>query len=156
MPSHEDKLRWTELAKKANLNLSKYVISVFENAIANDTEAKPRGQLVKELGSLRNDIKNLREDLKQKGIVIEKYEAELKHYRNEAFLKPDFQGIREYNHELLAILKRDVTVDSYKLLEELGINPSNSKLVKAVSRQLEDLEAYGLVTSMPHGWRWQG
>jgi hypothetical protein len=53
-------------------------------------------------------------------------------------------------------LKRDVTVDSYKLLEELGINPSNSKLVKAVSRQLEDLEAYGLVTSMPHGWRWQG
>jgi hypothetical protein len=54
MHSHEDKLRWSEMAKKANLNLSKYVISVFENAIANDTEAKPRGQLVKELGSLRN------------------------------------------------------------------------------------------------------
>jgi len=55
MPSHEDKLRWTELAEKADLNLSKYVISVFENAIANDTEAKPRGQLVKELGSLRHE-----------------------------------------------------------------------------------------------------
>jgi hypothetical protein len=77
MASHEDKLRWSELAKKANLNLSKYAISVFENAIANDTEAKPRGQLVKELGSLRNEIKNLREDLKQKSIVIEKYEADV-------------------------------------------------------------------------------
>lgn len=79
--------------------------------------------MVKELGSFRNEIKNLREDLKQKNIVIETYEAELKHYRNEAFLKPDFQGIREYNHELLAILKRDVAVDSDRLLEGLGIKP---------------------------------
>lgn len=156
MPSHEDKLRWAGLAKKANINLSKYVISVFENAIANEAEAKPRGQIVKELSSLRTELKNARENLKQKNIVIEKYEAELKHYRNEAFLKADFQGTREYNQELLAILKKNGTVDNYKLLEDLSIDPKEPELVKAVSKQLEDLEAYGLIVSIPHGWRWIG
>ena len=53
-------------------------------------------------------------------------------------------------------MKRGGTLDSYKLLEALGIDPKDSELVKAISRQLEDLEAYGVVAPTPKGWRWIG
>jgi hypothetical protein len=87
---------------------------------------------------------------------LEKYENELKRYRNQAFVEDKFEGARKYNRELIAILKRGVTIDSYKLLEELGIDPNDTDLVKAISTQLEDLEKYGLVTSTQRGWRWMG
>ena len=75
-----------------------------------------------ELEKMKRENKDLRDDLKQKKIVLEKYENELKRYRSEAFLVDAFQGVREYNREIIAILKRSGVVDSYKLLEELGIN----------------------------------
>jgi hypothetical protein len=156
LPSAEDKARWEKLAEEAKVPLSKFVIEVFENALAEESDFKPRGELVKEVGRLRSENKDLRDDLKQKKIVLEKYEKELKRYRSEAFLEDKFVGVRKYNKEIVAILKRGTAVDSYRLLEELGINPNDSDLVKAVSRQLEDLEAYGMVTSTPRGWRWVG
>jgi len=154
LPSAQDKARWEKLAEEAKIPLSKYVIEVFESALAEESDFKPRGELVKEVGTLRSENKELRDDLKQKKIVLEKYENELKRYRSEAFVDDQFEGARKYNKEIIAILKHGVTVDSYKLLGELGIDPKDSDLVKAVSRQLEDLEAYGLIASTPRGWRW--
>jgi hypothetical protein len=154
LPSAEDKARWEKLAKEAKVPLSKFVIEVFEGALAEESDFKPRGELVKEIGQLRSQNKELRDDLKQKKIVLEKYENELKRYRSEAFLDDRFEGTRRYNQQILQILKRGVTVDSYRLLEELGIDPKDSDLVNAISRQLEDLEGYGLITNTSRGWRW--
>jgi hypothetical protein len=154
LPSAEDKARWEKLAKEAKVPLSKFVIEVFESALAEESDFKPRGELVKEIGQLRGENKELRDDLKQKKIVLEKYENELKRYRSEAFLDDCFEGTRKYNQQILQILKRGVTVDSYGLLEELGIDPKDSDLINAVSRQLEDLEGYGLITNTSRGWRW--
>jgi hypothetical protein len=154
LPSAEDKARWEKLAKEAKVPLSKFVIEVFESALAEESDFKPRGELVKEIGRLRIENKELRDDLKQKKIVLEKYENELKRYRSEAFLDDRFEGTRKHNQQILQILKRGVTVDSYGLLEELGIDPKDSDLVNAVSRQLEDLEGYGLITNTSRGWRW--
>jgi hypothetical protein len=47
-------------------------------------------------------------------------------------------------------------MDSYGILEALGIDLKDSELVKAISRQLEDLEDYGLIASTPRGWKWIG
>jgi len=47
-------------------------------------------------------------------------------------------------------------MDSYKLLSELGIDPGEAELVKAVSRQLEELEGFGLISSTQRGWKWIG
>ena len=41
-------------------------------------------------------------------------------------------------------MKKRGVVDSDELLNELDIDPGESDLVKAVSRQLESLESYGL------------
>jgi len=156
LPSAADKARWESLAKEADVPLSKFVIEVVEGALAEESDLKPRGELVKEIGKLRSENKELRDDLNQKKIVLEKYENELKRYRNQAFLENKFEGTRKYSKDLLSILKRGITVDSYKLLEELGIDPSDTEVVKAISNQLEDLESYGLVTSTKRGWRYQG
>jgi len=156
LPSAEDKARWDKLAKDAGLPLSKFVIAVFENALAEESDFKPRGELVKEIGKLRSENKELREDIWQKKIVMEKYENELKRYRSEAFLEDQFEGVRKYSKPIIDILKRGATVDSYKLLEELGIDLKDTDLVSAVSTQLEELESYGLVTNTSRGWRWTG
>jgi hypothetical protein len=156
LPSTEDKARWEKLAQEAGVPLSKFVIEVFESTLAEESDFKPRGQLVKEIGKLRSENKLLRDDLNQKKIVLEKYETELKRYRSQAFVENKFEGIREYSRELIAVLKQGIVLDSYKLLEELGIDPNDSQLVKALSQQLEELEAFGLVTSTQRGWRWAG
>lgn len=95
LPSAEDKARWDRLAIEAGMPLSKFVIEVFESALAEGSEFKPRGELVKEIGKLRSENKELRDDLKQKKIVLEKYETELKRYRSEAFLEDRFEGTRK-------------------------------------------------------------
>jgi hypothetical protein len=45
-------------------------------------------------------------------------------------------------------------VDNYRLLEDLGIDPRESDLVKAVSMQLEELEGYSMIKQEGKGWRW--
>ena len=52
------------------------------------------------------------------------------------------------------ILKRESPVDSYKLLEELDIDPRDSDLFKTISRQLDESKVYGLVSSTQRGWKW--
>lgn len=156
LPSAEDKARWDKLAQDAGLPLSKFVIEVFESALEENSDFKPRGELVKEIGKLRSENKELRDDVKQKKIVLEEYGKELKRYRSEAFLDDRFSGVRKYSKRIIDILKRGVTVDSYKLLEDLGIDIKDAELVRAVSSQLEELESYGLVTNTSRGWRWVG
>lgn len=156
LPTAEDKQRWQSLADEAGVPLSKFVIEVVENALTEESDFKPRGELVKEMGKLRVEMKELRDDLKQKKIVMEKYENDLKRYRSEAFIQDKFEGVRKHNKEIIAILKRSGVIESYRLLEELGIDPKETDLVKAISNQLEDLEGYGLVSSTQRGWRWIG
>jgi hypothetical protein len=156
LPTAEDKQRWQSLADEAGVPLSKFVIEVVENALTEESDFKPRGELIKEIGKLRVENKELRDDLKQKEIVVEKYENDLKRYRSEAFIQDKFEGARKHNREIIAILKRSGVIDSYRLLEALGIDPKETDLVKAVSNQLEDLEGYGLVSSTQRGWRWIG
>ena len=98
----------------------------------------------------------MRDDLRQKEIVLERYESELKRYRAQPFQEEDYRGMRRYSKELVEILKARGQVDSYRLLEELGIDPRESDLVKAVTSQLEELEAYGMVKTDGRTWKWIG
>jgi hypothetical protein len=156
LPTAEDKQRWQSLADEAGVPLSRFVIELVENALVEESDFKPRGELVKEIGKLRAENRELRDDLKQKKIVLEKYENELKRYRNEAFVEEKFEGVRKYNKEIIAILKHSGVVESYRLLEELGIDPKETDLVRAVSKQLEELESYGMISSTQRGWKWIG
>jgi len=134
--------------------LSKFIIGIVDGVLDESEEYKPRREVVREMEALKAENKTLRDDLRQKIIVLEKYENELKRYRSQAFLGEDYQGMRRYSKELVEILKSGGLVDSYRLLEDLGIDPRESDLVKAVSMQLEELEGYGMIKPEGKGWRW--
>jgi len=155
LPSQADKARWEKLAEDAKTPLSKFIIEIVESALSEDAVLKPRGELMKEISGLAQENKELRDELRLKNVVIDRYEDELKRYRSAAFLDSDFDGVRKHQKELVDLLKKGGTYDSYRILEALGIKPTDSDLVKAVSSQLEDLEAYGMIESTSKGWKWK-
>lgn len=155
LPSKADKDRWEKLAAQAQTPLSKFIIEIVERTLAEE-EFRPRRELTRELDEMRKEIKALRDDVRQKSIVIERYESELKRLRSEFFVDISFEGSRKYSRELIEILKNKGSIDSSKLLEYLDIDPMDSDLVKAVSNQLEAFESYGLIETTPKGWRWRG
>jgi len=156
LPSKADKERWQALAEKAKTPLSTFCISIIEERLAEDQEFQPRGRLLKDAETLKAENKTLRDDLRQKEIVLERYEDQLKRYRAQPFQEEDYKGMRRYSSELVEVLKKRGSVDSYRLLEALGIDPRESELVKAVSKQLEELEGYKLVKTDGRSWRWIG
>jgi hypothetical protein len=151
--SKADKERWQAKAEAAKSPLSTFCISIIEERLAEE-EFKPRRELDKENEALNAEIRALRDDLRQKDIVIERYEADLKKYRSQSFLNEDYAGARRYSKELVDLLKSRGQADSYKILEALGIDPRESELVKAVSKQLEELEGYGFIKAEGRTWKW--
>ena len=143
-----------KLAKKARTPLSKFIIGIVDSVIDEDKEFKPWREVVREIETLKTENKALRDDIRQKIIVPDKYESELKRYRSQAFLGEDYQGVRRYSKELVEILKSRGFVDNYGLMEDPGIDPRESDLVKAVSMQLEELEGYSMIKPEGKGWRW--
>jgi predicted transcriptional regulator len=156
LPSKADKERWQALADKAQTPLSTFCISIIEERLAEEGEFKPRREMTREMEILKIEVKELRDDLRQKDIVLDRYEAELKRYRAQPFQEVDYKGMRRYSKELVEFLKARGHADSYKILEALRIDPRESELVKAVSRQLEELEAYGMIKAERRTWRWIG
>ncbi len=104
--------------------------------------------------ALKTENKALRDDLRQKEIVLQRYEAELRRYRSQPFQADQFEGVRNYSKELVDILKAHRHVGSYQILELLGIGPGEAEAIKAVSRQLEELEKFNLIKADGKGWQW--
>ncbi len=154
LPSKADKERWQALADKAKAPLSTFCISIIEERLSEEQDFKPRSKLTKENDTLKAENKALRDDIRQKAIVLERYEADLKKYRSQSFLNEDYAGTRRYNKEIVDLLKSRGHADSYKILEALGIDPGESELIKAVSRQLEELESYGFIKAEGRTWKW--
>lgn len=152
--SKAQKDEWQALAEKADTPLSTWCASIIEERIAEDEEHRPRHKIAKELESLKAENKAIREDLRQKEIVLQRYEAELRRYRAEPFQADTFHGVRPYSKELVDILKARLHVGSYEILELLGIRPDESQAIKAVSKQLEELEKFHLVRADGKGWQW--
>ena len=152
--SREQKEQWQALAEKADTPLSAWCASIIEERLAEDNGLMPRHKLAKELESLKADNESLREDLRRKELVLERYETELRRYRAEPFQGEQFAGIRPYSKELVEILKARGHVGSYQILELLGIAPGEAEAIRAVSKQLEELEKFNLIKADGKGWQW--
>ena len=152
--SKAQKEQWQALAKKTDTPLSTWCASIIEERIAEEDGLIPRHKIAKDLESLKTENKTLREDLRQKEVVLQRYEAELRRYRAEPFQEDQFRGMRTYSRELVDILKARGHVGSYQILELLGIAPGEAEAIKAVSKQLEELEKFNLIKADGKGWQW--
>jgi hypothetical protein len=152
------KERWQEHADKAGVSISKFVVEHVENSLRQEEEPgyKSRGELWKEINQLRHQVKDLSRKCTLLETVVERQDQELRRYRAKPFLEEGFKGMRGYEKDLVNLLKTREIVTSDQILARLGIDPSECNLVKAVSKQLENLEVYGLVKSTPRGWKWMG
>jgi hypothetical protein len=157
LPSQEMVKEWKTLAEKAGVSTSKFVQEHVENSLAQEKEEQfiPRTKLIKQLKALEEENSKLRADNEMLRRAYERLDQELKHYRAKPFLE-EFRGPRTYERELIKILKEHKQIDSDALLKTLSINPKDSDLVKAISKQLENLETYGLIEATLGGWRWIG
>jgi len=150
---------WKTRAAKSKVPISKYVLEHVMNSIRQEEgeeDYKPRAKLIEELRAKDETIEKLTRDNEVHKLALERVETELRRYRAEPFLETNFRGVRKYDRKLIDLLKQGREIESDHLLRMLGINPKEADLVKAVSNQLENLEAYGLVSKTRRGWRWIG
>lgn len=156
LPSVEQKERWEEHAKRQGVSISKFVAEHVEDSLrqVEDSSYKSSGELLKEVMESKGHLDKVTKEKRVLEVAIERLEEELRRYRAQPFLDEDFVGVRRYQKELIDILKNSITVSDEGILSRLGIDPSELEAIKAVSKQLENLEAYGLVQSSPRGWRW--
>jgi hypothetical protein len=158
LPSVEQKEKWLARAEKLGVSISKFVTEYVENSLRQEEEPgyKSRSDLWKENSELKQQVKDLARKRRVLETVVDRLEQELRRYRAKPFLEEEFVGVRSYEKDLVTLLKsRDAVADD-QIFSHLGIDPSEHDAVKGISKQLENLEAYGLVKSSPRGWKWTG
>jgi len=157
LPSEEMVADWKARAKKSGESISRFVIEHVANSLMQEQgkeEYKSRADLIQQLRAKDENVGKLTRENEILKLALERVENELRRYRAEPFLDKSFEGIRGYDKRLIELLKKGDTIDSDHLLRLLRINPRDTPLVKAVSKQLENLEAYGLVDKTRRGWKW--
>lgn len=159
LPSLEMVEDWKRRAERAGVSLSKFVIErVLDSIRREDGEEGylSRADLIKRLRNTEEEIKRLREENRLLRKLVENLDNELRRYRAVPFLEEHFEGVRRFDKELIDLLRGGGVYSDEEILARLNIDPSNAELVKAVSKQLELLEEYGLVEFTGRGWRWRG
>jgi hypothetical protein len=152
-PSKELIEEWRSASRKNGTSLNNYIIEMVEKSRRSEN-SNPRPDLSKELSELKEDNAKLRNELRIKELILQKYESELYTLRHEAFSDPDKQGQREYDEKLVFALRRGRTMGEGEIYSELGIDPRDAEAVKLVSNQLKGLMRYGLIKETSKGWRW--
>ena len=157
LPSVELVKDWKAKARKSNASVSRFVIEHVANSLRQEEgeEAyKSRAELLQQIREKDEQIQKLTRENEIVKLALDRVENELQRYRAEPFLEESFTGIRRYDRRLIELLKKGDTVDSDHLLRLMKISPRDAPLVKAISNQLGNLEAYGLVEKTRRGWKW--
>lgn len=158
LPSQTMVEDWKSKADKTGSSISKFVIERVEDSITKEAGEEGylnRLELIKKLSDVEEELKQLRKDNRLLKKLVDNLDTELKRYRAKPFLEDDFKGTRRFDRELITILKEGGSYSGEDILTQLDINPSDTDLVKAVNKQLEVLESYGLLAYVGRGWKWK-
>ena len=163
LPSLEAKKRWNLQAKEAGTSLSKYISRIVEDTLESEPVGPNPHELQEELVLVRGQLEKAMERVRLLEALRDKLDTELKIYRTEPFLRPDFKGTRNLDKRLVELLRghsdnrgccKPLKADRIWAL--LDIAPHDSEAIRAVNSQLELLFDYGLVDISASGYRWQG
>lgn len=158
LPSLEMVKDWKDRAEKASVSISKFVIERVEDSIQREEGEEgylSRLELVKRLKSAEDEVKSLRKENRMLRKLAENLDNELRRYRTKPFLKEDFEGVRRFDKDLIELLRKGGAYTQEEILAHLNVDPSETDLLKAVSKQLEVLEGYGLLEYKGRGWKWK-
>ena len=158
LPSLEMVEDWKERARKAGVSISKFVLERVEDSIRKEEGEEgylSRLEIIKRLTKAEEELKKLRKENRLLKQLVDNLDNELKRYRVKPFLEEEFKGVRRFDKELIDLLREGGTYSGDEILSRLNINPADTDLVKAVNKQLEILESYGLVQYSVRGWKWK-
>ncbi len=155
LPSHDMVQRWKTLAQNSGTSISKFVAEHVENSLREEeAEYKSRSTLIEENRNLSETLNEKERRIGHLELLVEKLEQDLGQYRAQMFTDEEFTGVRSYDKKLIELLREPGVHDNDVILSRLGIKPSEVDSIKAVSKQLELLQSYGLVKATPRGWSW--
>jgi len=149
---------WKRRAEKAGVSISKFVVERVEDSIRKEEGEEgylSRLELIERLRNAEDELKKMRDENKLLRNLVDNLEKELRRYRAKPFLVEEFEGVRAFEKELVAFLKRGGICTDEDILAYLNINPTDVDLVKALGKQLERLESYGLIEFTQKGWKWK-
>jgi len=158
LPSLEMVEDWKQRAEKGGVSISKFVIERVEESIRREEGEEGylgRAELIKKLREAEEELKKVRNENRLLKKLAENLDNELRRYRAQPFLEETFEGVRKFDEELVELLRKGGSYTQEDILSHLNIDPSESDLVKAVSKQLEALEGYGLLEYKGRGWTWK-
>jgi len=150
--SSEELQQFAEEAKAAGCPLSTYILEMVTKA-REAAHARPQ-EISKDLEDMKRELRAARKENREKELLLEHYETELFKLRNQMFAQPEASDHRKYETHLIAMLQEGRTLSSYKILQDLGVDPNDSDAVRLISSQLEELRKFGLVKENANGWRW--
>ena len=150
---------WKRRAEKAGVSVSKFVIERVEESIRREEGEEgylSRAELIKRLRDAEEELKKVKNENRLLKKLAENLDNELRRYRAQPFLEEAFEGVRRFDRDLIELLRKGGSYTEEQILTHLNIDPSDTDLVKAVSKQLETLEGYGLLEYKGRGWKWKG
>jgi hypothetical protein len=150
---------WKRRAEKAGVSVSKFVIERVEESIRREEGEEgylSRAELIKRLRGAEEELKKVKNENRLLKKLAENLDNELRRYRAQPFLEKAFEGVRRFDRDLIELLRKGGSYTEEQILTHLNIDPSDTDLVKALSKQLEALEGYGLLEYKGRGWKWKG
>jgi len=156
LPSIQTAKRWKEIAEKEKVSVSKFVVEHVENSLQQEKNHTPRTQLLENLNRYKEENNDLRRQNKILNKALDNLDSELKSFRLKPFLEPSFEGVRQYEKELITVFRRQKVLRSDEVLDVLNISISDQDSIRAINKQLENLQNYGLIKIVRGGWKWSG
>ena len=147
LPSLEMVEDWKRRAERAGVSLSKFVIERVEDSIRKEEGEEgylSRLELIKRLKKTEGELKQLKSENRLLRRLVENLDKELKRYRAKPFLDESFTGVRQFDRDLIELLRSGGTLSDEEIPSSLNIDLEDMDLINAVSNQLEVLEAYCL------------
>jgi len=162
-PSQEIKDKWFKIADQEGLSVSNFVIEVVEDYIREGNVTNSKNALLKNIGEIKEQNERLRHEnielqkrVEMLSTLTDRYEKQLQDYKNKTFIENGkFTEVRGYQKSLIDLFKQKGTISEDELIDLLHINSQDTKTLKAISTQIENLEDYGVIQKIRGGWRWK-
>jgi len=158
LPSTKMAEDWKTRAEKQSLSVSKFVVEHVLDSIRGEEKenqgALSKSDLAKALRETKDELKRVTKECSLYRQLSEKLDNELKYYRTRPFADEDYKVKRSYDRHLADLIETRGAIDSDRLLDELGVDPKQTELVKGIRTELDGLERFGLIESTRRGWKW--
>ena len=146
---------WKSLADQSGSSISKFVIEHVENSLGlAEDDYRSRSIVIEENRQLREMLAEKEKRNHHLELLVENLEEDLRLYRSRLFTDTSYMGTRMYDKQLIELLRVPGVHNTDSILQRLRVKPTDTEAVKAISIQLENLEAYGLLRSTSKGWVW--